>query len=94
MLATSNNGPVFLAVVAQIAMVILKIPQLSSGRRKVIVEQAVVWRLGTQWVGGCACDEAAEVNLDLFAITGSRVRPIQVVNVESISEPEETVDVT
>ena len=90
--ATGNNGPMFLAAIAQIAVVVFEIPQLPSGKGEVVVKQAIVRRSGTQWVGICGCDEAAEVILDLVTI--GRIGPIQVINAESIGEPQEAMDVT
>ena len=78
MAAACDKCTVLLAMIAQIAVVILKVPQLSSSGRKVVVEQAVVQRSGAQWVRICHRDEAAEVDPDLFTI--GRVGPIQVVD--------------
>ena len=78
-LAACDKCTVLLATIAQIAVVVLKVPQLSSSRCKVVIKQSIMQRLGVQWVGICHHDEVAEVDPDLFTI--GRVRPIQVINV-------------
>jgi hypothetical protein len=82
-----NDSAMLLATIAEVEMVVFKLPRITDGGRKDVPGQEVLWRTRPQRVRVPCSDQVREIVAHACALCG--VGPVDVVKVEGAGKPEE-----